>query len=69
MIIKVVEGCLSQMEMTGLFIYLSWVLLPRISHSQNCQKTLCYCDKTKMKEQKSPYCLIKSVTVVAGTGA
>lgn len=64
-----VEGCFSQMEMIGLFITLSCILVPRISHSQNCQKILCYCDKTKMKEQKPPYCWIESVTVVAGTEA
>ncbi|RMC22408.1 hypothetical protein DUI87_00722 [Hirundo rustica rustica] len=40
--------------------------IDRISHSQNCQKILCYCDKTKMKEQKPPYCRIRSVAVAAG---
>lgn len=50
---EVVEGCLSQMEITGLFIYLSCILLPRFSHSQNCYKIVCYCDKTKNEGAKA----------------
>lgn len=65
---QVVEDCLSQMEMIGLFTYLSWILLPSISHSQHCQKILCCCDKIKMKEQEPPYCLIKSVAIAARWG-
>lgn len=65
---QVVEDCLSQVEMIGFFTYLSWILLLSISHSQHCQKILCYCDKIKMKEQKPPSYLMKSVAVAAGWG-
>lgn len=65
---QVIEDCLSQMEIIGLFTCLSWILLASISHSQHCQKIFCYCDKIKMKEQKPPYCPIKSVAVAAGWG-